>query len=73
MSKRPADSDATPPAKKARVNPELEAMRNISHAYNNILTQCPKQPALPLHPEEVDIMERHGNESGRQRTIWKIG
>lgn len=24
MSKRPADSDATPPAKKARVNPELE-------------------------------------------------
>jgi len=28
MSKRPAESDATPPAKKARVNPELEAMRN---------------------------------------------
>lgn len=75
MSKRPADSDSIPPAKnayqnfippakKARVNPELEAMRNISNAYNNILTQCPKQPALPLHPEEVDIMERHGNESG---------
>ena len=45
----------------------------ISDVYNNILTQCQKQPALPLHPEEVDIMERHGNESGRQRTIWKIG
>jgi hypothetical protein len=36
----------------------------ISNLYNNILTQCPKQPALPLHPEEVDIMERHGNKSG---------
>ena len=28
MSKRPAESNATPPVKKARVNPELEAMRN---------------------------------------------
>ena len=28
MSKRPAESDTMAPAKKARVNPELEAMRN---------------------------------------------
>lgn len=28
MSKRPAESNATAPVKKARVNPELEAMRN---------------------------------------------
>ena len=50
---------------KRRVSiPNSKAMRNISNAYNNILTQCPKQPALPLHPEEVDHMERHGNESG---------
>ena len=36
----------------------------ISNAYNYILLQCQKQPALPPHPEEVDIMERHANESG---------
>jgi len=34
----------------------------ISNVYNNILRQ--KQPALPPHPEEVDIMERHAKESG---------
>lgn len=34
----------------------------ISNAYNNILIQC--QPALPPHPEELYIMERHANESG---------
>ena len=34
----------------------------ISNAYNNILIQC--KPALPPHPEELYIMERHANESG---------